>query len=570
MNTRHATGAPGLADGTQVGRGPRSRLVRRAAHAPRTLACVALLTLLLALVCATPAGAANGDPVHPRGAGAALGGLKPSKYLNGIIDSITGAASLTGPQGFVLGAAAFFIKEILGAGDEDTADDASAKLNEIGDQIDALRKDVGEEFFNLQLGKTDDWIADIRETANKLRLALDHAAKAAKLLGAAEGSEQDKERKAELRAFNTRRAEFITGAKKLVEDNVVAKLNDALTDHQEAGDQRNPEKKPALLPALRRRLAGERFLTAEVARRIRAFFEYYEWWQTRLAAVLSEYYMLGGPCLWATPGTTLAEGCTRPPLPDSESARESVTAIKANIEKQRAIAGMPAKYLGEEPIKGRAFIDPKSGYMWGVEPAYRGAAQITRTGNYSGCGGSVINYPVSSNCQLAATNQFAGYSNWVVPDLNQALSLFDGQRGTARSWLEKVGVTFDNTSTPNGTRFPGYGGGFLSVRYGLLLRDGWTVGAPERPNIFSKYTRSIQGSVLALEYARGGPLNAPESFHEVIARTCPIHQSLIPYYPIHNAPDCNSPDSSSGGFILWIRGVTAQERLDYYITPPPG
>ena len=113
-------------------------------------------------------------------------------------------------------------------------------------------------------------------------------------------------------------------------------------------------------------------------------------------------------------------------------------------------------------------------------------------------------------------------------------------------------------------RFPGYGGGRLSVRFGLLLRDGWSLSAPSRGTIFDKYTRAIDGRVLALEYARGGPLDNPDVFSETIARDCPIHQSLVPYYPIHNAPDCEVSEQSPPAVSSF--GYAASRRRNAWTT----
>jgi hypothetical protein len=554
---------------------------RRSGRLSVALALSLGLVLAALVALAAPAGAANGVPDRasragkqshvdrtavdrvfhlPGGGGpaarlAASGGASPTRYLNGLIDAASSAAGVSGPAGFALGAALFFIKEIIGLADGgDEAQDAYAKLTEIGDQLAELKKQLGDAVFDLQVGKTDDWIVDIRETAENLRAALAHAKKADN-----KGLSEE-ERQNERRAFRSSMAEFVDGAHKLVQDNVAAKLNTALIDQQVAGEPGNPVKKPPLLPQLRRSIAGEKFLTAERSAKIRDFFKYYEWWQVRLATVLSEYYMLGGPCAWTNP----PPDCEKPPKPDRARAKDRIGAIQTNIERQRQVAGLPAKYLDQEPLRGQVFIDTKSNYMWGVEPTYRSAAQITRTGNFSKCGVSTITWPFSENCQLNATNQFAGYSNWVVPLKDQALSLFNGQKGDALSWLGQAGVSF----VPAG-RFPGYGGGFLAVRFGLLLRDRWSLSAPHRTTIFENYTRAIDGDVLALQYSKGGPLDQPEIFAEKVADYCPVHQSLIPYYPIYNAPDCKDPQKSAGGFILWIRGVTAADRRDYYVTPPP-
>ena len=518
---------------------------------------VGLATLVsILLVLAVLAGGASGDPASPRAAedrsARADGSANATKYLSGLLDAAGSAAGLTGPQGFLLGAALLVIKEaFLGSGDE--AQDAYAKLTEIGDQIESLRKNVGEEFFKLQVGKTDGWITEIRETERDLRSALEKA----KMADNQQLTEQQRE---EMRiAFQTRMKEFLNGAKKLAEDRIAAKLNEALVDHQEVADLKNPEKRPALIPALRRTVAAERFLTAAVAQRMRAFFEYYEWWQTRLAAVLSEYYVLGGPCAWSDAWVS-PQKCK----PDTVTAKDRISEIKSNIDAQRALAGMPRKSLGQEPFQGRVFIDTKNDLMWDFEPTYRSSAKITQYGAFHECGMSVIDYPHGPGCQLAAQDQFAGRADWFAPLKRQAKSLFDGQQGDSIAWMRSIGVTFNNTAN---TRFPGYGGAKLASRAALWLRDTWHIGPPTRPTIFDKYTRDLQADLLELSDRDGTPYRNPQLNGRVVARECPVHQSLIPYYPIFSKPDCRNPDQSVGGFILWVRGVTAAERADYYITP---
>ena len=488
------------------------------------------------------------------------GGLAGT-YLNGLIDAAGSAVGATGPTGFALGASLFLIKQLIGSAEGgDEAQDAYAKLTEIDSKLAELKNQLGENVFDMQVGKTDDYIVDIREANSDLRDALEHAKKADnKAL-----SEQ--ERAKERRSFHSSMAEFLDAAHKLVRDNVIAKLNAALIDYQEEGDPRNPVKKPALLTQLRRKIAGEKFLTAEKSARIRQFFKYYEWAQVRLATVLTEYYMLGGPCTWSPP----ANYCDNPappkaPEPDLGRAEDRVSAIEANIELQRQAAGLPKKYLDEAPLRDRVFIDVKSNYMWGIEPVFRSSAQITRYGNFRGCGVSKRDYPESATCRLDAKDQFAGY-NWVVPSMAEARTLFAGSDGNPISWLRTAGVTFDNG---NGWRFPGYRPKQLSSQVALWLRDGWSLGTPSRTTIFDSYTRDIDDVILELADRDGNPYGRPQETQRPAAFFCPVHQSLSPYYPIYNAPDCKRPNESVGGFILWVRATTAADRTDYYVTPPP-
>jgi hypothetical protein len=545
------------------------------------------LAVLAGFALVTTAGAANGGRVGvgrpgtqshidrsggdrmfgpPGGEGAtarlAAGAPSPAVFLNGMIDVAQGAANLSGPHGFVLGASLFLLKQLIssaaenGTGETDAAG-ALAKLDEINGQLRDLKEQLGTAVFDLQVGNTDGWVTHIRETEADLRSALVHAKKADdKRLST---QERDQERT----AFDSATAEFIDHAHKLVTDNVGANLNQALIDEQviPPGTQGNPDPKnplarPALLTALRRRITEERFLTARRSREIREFFEYYEWQQVRLATVLTEYYSLGGPCATATP----PRSCADPPKPDPGRAKDHIDKIKAYVARQRELAGMPAKYLDQEPLRGQVFIDTKSSVMWGIEPAFRTQAQITRYGIFSDCG---VTYNNGPDCHLDAGKVFAGYSNWGVPSLGNAESLLAG-RGSADpiAWLKTVSVTFNN---PGGLRFHGY---VTSRPVWLWLSDGWTVGRPSRSSVFDDYTRSIENRMLELGNLDGNTHGTPLVRARVVAHLCPVHQSLSPYYPIYARPDCRSPEDDGGSFIVWVRGITAADRKDYYVTPP--
>lgn len=536
------------------------------------MAAAAGLALIFALMAmfgpAVAAGAEHGQPVVDRGAdparfgGAALPragaeDIKVGTVLNGLITAAESAVGATGPPGFALGAALFFLKGLIGSADEgDEAESAYAKLTEIDAKLTDLKKQLGENVFDIQVGRTDDYIVDIRQAASDLRDALEHAKRADNK------GLTDQERANEARAFNSSKAEFLEHARKLVQDNVIAKLNSALVDYQEEGDPRNPVKKPALLTQLRRRIAGEKFLTAEKSAQIREFFRYYQWAQVRLATVLTEYYMLGGPCAWSPPANYCDK--SKPAEADPVRAADRVTAIKANIELQRQAAGLPKDYLDEAPLEGRVFIDMKSNLMWGLEPAYRSSAQITRYGSFRGCGVRKQDYPEGPTCRLDARDRFAGY-DWVVPSMANAKTLFNGSEGNPISWLKTAGVTFNNR---NGTRFPGYRPNQLSSQVALWLRDGWGLTPPSRSTIFDDYTRGIDDVILELADRDGNPYGRPQEFERPVGYFCPIHQSLDPYYPIYNAPDCKRPNESVGGFILWVRTTSAADRENYYVTPP--
>ena len=507
----------------------------------RVSVALALSLGLVLAALAVPAGAADAGPggvsravdqssvdraaldraLDPSGGGSAArratDGLTAGAFLNGLIDAAGSAVGATGPTGFALGASLFFIKELIGSAEGgDEAQDAYAKLNEIDSKLTDLKNQLGENVFDMQVGKTDDYITDIRAAASDLRDALEHAKKADNK------GLSEQERAKERRSFNSSMAEFLDDAHKLVQDNVIAKLNAALIDHQEEGDPRNPVKKPALLPQLRRKIAGEKFLTAERSARLRQFFKYYEWEQVRLGTVLTEYYLLGGPCTWSPPANYCDNPAPhKPPDPDPGRAEDRVSTIKANIERQRQAAGLPKKYLDEDPLRGRVFIDMKSNYMWGVEPAFRSSAQITRHGSFRGCGVRRQDYPESATCRLDAKDQFAGY-DWVVPSMAEARTLFaDSGDANPISWLRTAGVTF-----------PKRVGARLSSQVALWLRDGWRTFRPRRERRSSTATRgSIQYVGLELADRDGDPYRRPEERVRAVASGCPVAPVAGPVLP---------------------------------------
>lgn len=465
---------------------------------------------------------------------AASGDFSAGTILNGLIDAASSAAGVTGPQGFLLGAALFFIKGAIGSAEGgNEAEKADAKLTAIEEKLDGLKKQLGDATFDLQVGKTDDWISDIRGTEKKLREALDKAEKASnKKLPADEREEASGD-------FDTKKAEFIEGARELVKRNVADKLSEALIDHQETTTV-NPEKRPALLNALRRKIADDRFLTANNQARIRDFFKYYEWWQTRLAALLSEYYMLGGPCAWTNPPAH----CAKPPKPERGSAKDAVQNIQDNLIVQRQY--LPPAYLDSLPPDEQSFIDSKTKLRWLVDPTYRSSKNITAWGNFSRCRYVYAGPYSSPNCRLDAPLG-ADAQGLRVPTLAEAQKLFENHTGNAVSWLKTADVTFDD---PKGTRFPGYAPDMLKYRVALWLRDGWQIG-----------DESLFAHQLVLEPAAGGPFQDPKVSPPPPGRPNDGHYSEVGYeckgtrngseFVMAAVPSCARWAEKGGGFILW-------------------
>ena len=73
-------------------------------------------------------------------------------------------------------------------------------------------------------------------------------------------------------------------------------------------------------------------MQVDSSEKIRDFFRYYEWAQTELATVLTEYYMVGGDCALVK----LTQGKENDCEPDRGSANDQVEQISADIGRQRA------------------------------------------------------------------------------------------------------------------------------------------------------------------------------------------------------------------------------------------
>ena len=265
---------------------------------------LALSLGLVLAVLAVPAGAADAGPggvsravdqssvdraaldrgLDPSGGGPAArratDGLTAGAFLNGLIDAAGSAVGATGPTGFALGASLFFIKQLIGSAEGgDEAQDAYAKLNEIDSKLTDLKNQLGENVFDMQVGKTDDYITDIRAAASDLRDALEHAKKADNK------GLSEQERAKERRSFNSSMAEFLDDAHRLVQDNVIAKLNAALIDYQEEGDPETRSRSPPCFPSSVARSPEEEVLDGRNVARAAPVLQVLEWERVRLGTV---------------------------------------------------------------------------------------------------------------------------------------------------------------------------------------------------------------------------------------------------------------------------------------------
>jgi hypothetical protein len=492
------------------------------------------------------------DGEGPEARVAASGGADAASILNGLIDTASSAANLSGPQGFAVGALLLFVKKAIEGGSAASGqDEATAKLDKISDQITNLEADLGKKTLGLQAWFTERLIGSIETTEEDLRDALKHNA------NLKDKTLTKEKRQDEIRAFNSSTAEFIEAANALLKppDPVAKNLHKALTNVQKGGTPEKPQEVPALLPGLREQIGRGRFLTSESGPRIRRFFSYYEWWQTRLAALLTEYYTLGGLCATTTP----PDYCEKPPKPDPARARDRINEIKDNLAVQRQY--LPRTYLDSEPLKaGQVFIDRTTKLMWGVEPEYRSSKDIMRDGTFSGCAVYSLSPIQPGLCQIDAREVtpapflIADRYDFRAATFAELNKLFADHTGDTLSWLKTAGVSFED---PRGTRFPGYEPNKLAYRVALWSRDGWWV--EPRLNEMKARMAVLQYGTARPAFTTSGPLKDPDWLTPEIARRCPLDN----HYRVPARPNCAEPLTSRGGFILWVRATSATEQQMY-------
>jgi hypothetical protein len=513
----------------------------------------------------------SGDGGGPNARAAACGGATAGTILTGLIDAANTGVGLSGPQGFAVSGVLLFVKEIINAGvsgGECGKDDVSTQLKGLSTQISQLEEKIDKQFLALRIAAVKPLVTDIAATQEKFGIVAMWAAKAENKDLPAE------DRKEASDAFPNSMKTFMQSADNLVNHNVRNHLHEALITEQRGGTgtPQNPVEGPALIPAVRKEIGKERFFTNGSSRRLRQFFSYYEWAQTELATVMTEFYTAGGPTC-----VTASTNCKK----DSGNAKLQVNTIKANIAAQER--AMP------KPIDERVFIDTKTNLMWGVEPQYRPAAHIPGYGII--CRAQA---PISRDCVSAELtsfpnpNQFftivppslpgvvpastsnptgTGPVSWSVPAVAQLQNLL-AQRGQGEdpvAWLKNTfGVSFDlRVGDPTG-----YRPDRLTHRISLWARDGfqWTY---RRSNVFSKWHLNPTAQQLLLvpcqggRCVRGGRNLGPLDLDQVsVAHDCLEPASFLRPDKL-TGRDCVA-EPSTGGFILFLRGTTATERGQYW------
>ena len=433
----------------------------------------------------------DGEGSAPRAPVNVAGGA--DVVLDSLIELISTASGFTGPQGIVFGLALKGIKALITSnlpGGNDEIGEVKAALDAIAVQIAQLKAQIGEAVFQIQVEGTRKELVKIEQAQRDLDYALKLPHKT------------ESEQRAVTAAVN----EFVEDAKKL--RGVALELHSSLTQTQ-------PEGALALLPGVRRKIGNERFFTANSSRRIRAFFAHYEWWQTRLAELLSEYHTLDG-------------------APD--------TALQRVREIRNDFLPVQRRALPTGNLSSQVFVDTKTKLMWGVAPLYRSAAQIPAYG-FTECGGA--NVLGIDRCSLNATANFAGYSNWRLPTEEQAMGLFSDRGGADPvDWLAGAGVRFDGS--------PGFNPAQLEQRISLWLRDKFLV---TKRGTLRPY-KTIDARVLVLKPGRGweNDIKPPQTHSMGVAANCNNN----------NTSSCSGFNERGGGFFLWVRPTTPAELSQYW------
>jgi hypothetical protein len=452
-----------------------------------------------------------------------------ANVINGLIDGLTGAAGFTGPAGFAVSAVALFYKTLIGyaledEGDKGAEDPVSAQLRGLSGQVSQLKDRLDSKILQLQIAPTEARVTDIRQTQEKF-LAMLKWARArddAKL----SDSKRDEARASLINATLT----FLRGAQGLVDGNVAAQLDKALRDRQEGGAVTNPVRGPALIPAVREEVAKGHFFTSDSSEKIRDFFRYYEWAQTELATVLTEYYMVGGDCALVK----LTQGKENDCEPDRGSANDQVEQISADIGRQRAT--LPPK------LEARVAIDRTNRRLWALDPTVRTNPQILsaglvyqESGTLYGPSRYLLRDRASSLWELDRQLGWGGTCcerNWQFPTAADYQSLFAGP-GPGNGPLERLnslGVRY------NGQPLKGNSLLWLAGDFYARINGGWIAG------------ESRVESVLYRLPDGGKPA---ETQRYTLGKPCSDWgRPSVPYV----TPTCSWKWNGLEGYVLWYRG----------------
>jgi hypothetical protein len=512
---------------------------------------------------AASGGASAGNVLNGLLAAAPCGTTIAKNVTNGLLDGVAGAASLTGPSGFALSLAVTFFKEVTGlalqdCGDKEAGEDPvhaalrglSAQVTELQKRVDELKDQVEKEFFTDRVAPASEKVDAIEATQQDFLSMLVYA-KA--MDNKALSEQQRKDARADLLE---RMKNFLTGARSLAapESRAADYLNKRLLDDQP------PDYKPGLLTGFRRQVAKKRFFTHQSSEEIRSFFRYFEWAQTNLMTVLTEFYMLGGTCardfMTNHPDKLPTENDCRPVR---DTAKLAVTDIQKNIDEQRAM--LPPKILDD-----RVFIDRNTHLMWRLRASHRTTREILDSGlrceglNILGCSASLVN----------TDTRFIGLdypSAWNIPSASQYRDLFGGPDGPVEplARLDSLGGVSYNGEP---LKTPAYV--WLADHFYLEKPNNYPADFRQVKEITAKaYTLKPGSKDLTTDaFDPGGSFRG--SF--TLGRNC----TFPPPYPRPGGtglgrggakPTCNTYDQF-GAYTLWKRGpMSDAEGGDYWCRP---
>ena len=453
-----------------------------------------------------------------------------ANVINGLIDGLTGAAGFTGPGGFAVSAVALFYKTVIGYALEDeddkgSEDPVSAQLRGLSGQVSQLKDRLDSKILQLQIAPTEARVTDIRQTQEKFLSML-------KWARARDDTKLPSSKREEARtALPNATITFLRAAQALVDGNVAAQLDKALRDRQEGGAAANPVKGPALIPAVREEVAKGHFFTSDSSEKIRDFFRYYEWAQTELATVLTEYYMVGGDCALIK----LTQGKENDCEPDRGSAKDQVNEISADIGRQRAT--LPPK------LEARVAIDRTNRRFWYLDPTVRTNPQILsaglvyqQSGTLFGTDRYSLRDRASSFWELDRQLGWGGTCcerNWQFPTAADYQSLFSGP-GPGNGPLDRLnslGVRYNGQPLKGNSLLWLAGDFYVRINGGVFAGDS---------RVESVVYRLPDGGKPAetQRYTLGKPCSSwgPPS---------------VPYV----TPTCSWKWNGLEGYVLWYRGA---------------
>jgi hypothetical protein len=474
------------------------------------------------------------------------GGATAKEVIGGLVDAAAGAAALTGPQGFAVGAAVVVFKQLISLGLQDDGDkragedDVSAALRGLGAQVSQLQiqvselKDqIDEKFLQQQIARASAKVRTVETTQAEFLSMLKWA-----------GEMDDKallaeERKEARTNLVQRTSSFLSGAHDLADakDRAADYFNDALMG------EKTPGSAPGLISGVREHIGNKRFFTYKSSQEIQNFFRYFEWAQTNLATVLTEFYMLGGTCaknfMSSHPGQLPTSADCQPVR---GVAKEDIERIRDNIAKQGAT--LPPKIL----VPG-VFIDRDTKIMWRTTPERRMSPEILDKGLF--CTKEFVPDCQADlgygNATVFPTSVYPTTDPWYIPKSFEYRDLFAGRgpdQNEPLARLNSLGVRYQGEPLNGPTYFWLRGDFYLRKLKGPLPSAGWS------------HVDRIDAIVFKLAPGATSPVGDTWKLGFNCATTASAR------------PTCQSFNQGLGADILWFRRMNdVTEGASYWCRP---